>query len=378
MPTFTKPGFVLLGLAMRGLGMLAILTLAVGACAQASPTPATPSPLPSLDGAPVTATPSPGSSGFGGGWPFPAPSSGALPAFAPDAPLLLYSNTTTVGGGIFVMRPDGSGATRLATDVLPGVHKRPAWSPDGESVVFADETTERLYVAHLDGSPTTLLPVCAQGGCDWPRWSPDGRRIAYSEVEGSKAGLDGPGSIAIKVLDVATGRVTEAVRLERPVLADVPTWSPDGTRIAFEVDQMDDQANETGASIGVVSATGGPPRYLTSFDGFATTPDWGWATNQIAFATDLIGLKKVRTPGDDTWDLWVVDPDSTAPPRPVTHEPAANEIKSPLWTADGKALAAYDITAHEGAIVDVATGAITPFPMAGFPKRAWARPVTGG
>ena len=77
-----------------------------------------------------------------------------LPVFAPDEPLVLTYRVTGAGGGLFVRRPDGTGVWQLATDILPGVHKHPDWSPDGQHVVFIDEATERMWIAHLDGSPT--------------------------------------------------------------------------------------------------------------------------------------------------------------------------------------------------------------------------------
>ena len=121
--------------------------------------------------APATASPSvvPASSTFA---PSSAPPSvtASLPVFAADEPLLLYGKVTGAGGGVFVMRPDGSDRTQLATDVLPGIHKRGGWSPDGQHVVFIDESTEYMWIAHLDGSPTTRVSACDSPGCDYPAW----------------------------------------------------------------------------------------------------------------------------------------------------------------------------------------------------------------
>src|SRR5262245_23089598 len=46
-----------------------------------------------------------------------------LPSYAPGESLYAYNRFTGEGGGLFVAHPDGSGLTRLATDVLPGVLK---------------------------------------------------------------------------------------------------------------------------------------------------------------------------------------------------------------------------------------------------------------
>jgi hypothetical protein len=133
-----------------------------------------------------------GTAGGAADWPGPTDRATGLPVFAADEALLLTARVTGAGGGIFVKRPDGTGTQQLATDILPGVHKRPDWSPDGQHVVFVDETTERMWIAHLDGSPTDPVPACDEPGCDSPAWSPDGTRIAFSRYEGARTEWSGP------------------------------------------------------------------------------------------------------------------------------------------------------------------------------------------
>ena len=123
--------------------------------------------------------------------PSPPLSAAGLPVFGPDEPLVLTAHPTDNGGGIFVKRPDGTGGWQLATDILPGVHKRGGWSPDGQEVVLIDESSEYMWIAHLDGSPTTRVPACDTPGCDFPSFSPDGKRIAFSRYENGAA--VGPG-----------------------------------------------------------------------------------------------------------------------------------------------------------------------------------------
>ena len=290
----------------------AVLAILVAGCSGAGSVPATGSPT----AAPVA---SPTASATAASMSPPA-SAPPLAAFADDEPLLLYGHVTGAGGGVFAMRPDGTGRTRLATDALPGVHKRGDWSPDGRDVVFVDETTERLWIAHLDGRPSERLAVCEHGGCDYPSWSPDGRKVAYSRVE-SADGVIGPESVGIEVLDLATGSVSQVIRLHRPLLADVPRWSPDGTQLVIQVDRMDDEAFETGAALAIVPVAGGEPRYVTDFAAFASSPDWGWASDELAFSTELVeGAGPSARSDDDTWDLWRVRPDGTGVRR-ISHEP---------------------------------------------------------
>ena len=140
--------------------------------------------------------------------PIPSLSAAGLPVFAPDEPLVLTLRQSDDGGGIFVMRPDGTGLRQLATDILPGIGDHADWSPDGQLVVFVDHATDRLWIAHLDGSPTTAVPACdspapyndpPMPGCDNPAWSPDGTRIAFSRYEGAAGWtLPGPAAVGIR------------------------------------------------------------------------------------------------------------------------------------------------------------------------------------
>jgi Tol biopolymer transport system component len=307
--------------------------------------------------------------------PVPSPQASArLPAFAAHEPLVLFALRTDLGGGIFVMRPDGTGRTQLATDVLPGVHKRPDWSPDGTKVVFIDETTGRMWIAHLDGSPTEAVATCDVPGCDYPRWSPDGKRIAYSRAEGQPDAP--PTAVGIEVIDLGSGTVTKVVRLERPLLADVPAWSPDGREIAFEVDRMDADANETGAAIAVVTAAGGDVRYLTRFESFAGVPDWGWTTNEILYDISLSGFQRTPPADSVSWDLFGIKPDGTEARR-ITSLQGGARLLAPHWTPDGRSIIAkqYDHNAGGGRKVDPVTGVVSAYLTSLDEARPLLRPI---
>ncbi|TAJ99705.1 MAG: hypothetical protein EPO36_11665 [Chloroflexota bacterium] len=330
-------------------GLLATALAACGPGGAASPT--------------ATATPEPASTPAMTTLATPVPSRGALPSFTADEPLVLYALRTDLGGGIFVTKPDGTARRQLATDVLPGIHKAPDWSPDGQAVVFVDEVIQQLWIAHLDGSPTELVPGCADAICDNPAWSPDGTRIAFGRIEDTGL-LEGPEAIAIEVVDLATGTVQTVVRLERPLLADVPRWSPDGSRLVVQVDQMDEAAIETGATIAIVPAAGGEPRYLTSFDVFASSPDWGWVTDEIIYSVELLGLRASADPGNETWDLFGIQPDGSGQRR-ITNLPDGEHLLAPRWTPDGSGLVAKQLQLETmtggGRRIDPTTGHVEPF-----------------
>jgi TolB protein len=114
------------------------------------------------------------------------------------------------------MDADGSNVIRL-TSVWG---EMPAWSPDGMLIAFVRDT--QIYVMDADGNNVIQLTNDTMPNLK-PSWSSDGTRIAfecYSEnvVQICVMGADGSNIV----------RLTNG-----PWHHCLPAWSPDGTRIAF-------------------------------------------------------------------------------------------------------------------------------------------------
>lgn len=311
----------------------------------------------------VQATPTP--------TPTASPTPSSLPlAILPGESWILYERFTQLGGGLFAMRPDGTDSHAVAADI-PGVHKESDWSPDGQRIVFIDETAGFMWVVGIDGSDAQRIGYCDRGGCGKPAWSPDGTRIAFSLTE-SKAAIQGPAAESIIVLDLATGKGATVARLARPLLVDVARWSPDGKQLVVGVDRMDVAAEEeTGSAIAVVPVAGGELRYLTDFALFGYAPDWG-PNDQIVFSTQTIEFKKTPDRGDTTWDLYVVKADGTGLRRLTRVDPGIR-LWNPIWTPDGTSILAAEQGARLLFSVDPTTGALDKIGGAA-PARALLRP----
>ena len=180
-------------------------------------------------------------------------------------------------------------------------------------------------MANADGSGVHSLGV---PGND-PSWSPDGTRIAFWQFGGVE------GSDGIFVMNPDGSGV---VRVHQGFNPRNPEWSPDGTTIAY-FDRRDEGWRDP--EIWIVPATGGTPTSLTPPDfsqGSAsprlvnTDPSWAPDGTRVAYSASIPGQQKdlytVRADGADRLRLTNTDTDLAGP----SEEGAA-------WSPDGTRIA---------------------------------------
>jgi len=185
---------------------------------------------------------------------------------------------------IYVVRTDGKGLRRITRTRN---NFDPAWSPDGQQIVFASDRAggsgaPELYVMDADGSRVRRLTRTVHDRDNWranyePAWSPDASRIAFVRLvlEGGESRAD------LWVVD-ADGR--GARRLTRNAVAESdPTWSRDD-RIAFS----------RGGDLYVIGADGKGERLLVRG---GTMPAWSPDGARIAFVGKDGGVEIVQADG---------------------------------------------------------------------------------
>jgi eukaryotic-like serine/threonine-protein kinase len=132
---------------------------------------------------------------------------------------------------VYVTYPDGTlwrskvdGSQRIQLTYAPLVAGLCSWSPDGRQILFsasAPGQKSKVYTLAADGgTPLDMIPGDANDDTD-PTWSPDGTRIAFGG-----AGFD-PNAV-IRVLDVKTHQVST---LPDSTGLFSPRWSPDGRHL---------------------------------------------------------------------------------------------------------------------------------------------------
>jgi Tol biopolymer transport system component/DNA-binding winged helix-turn-helix (wHTH) protein len=182
------------------------------------------------------------------------------PAFSPDGSRIAYSSK--MQPGIYVV-PSAGGVSRRLTDF----GTRPAWSPDGSEIAFQSDPLNDLGANVRNAMPpSTLWTVAASGGKarqitqsneppgghGAPSWSPDGKRIVFDVNDWAVSKL--------WTISLADGSVSPVEAGTEAAIESDPIYAPDGKSIFF--------VSATGASVQNVpvtsfgKATGEPVRVL--------------------------------------------------------------------------------------------------------------------
>jgi len=183
-----------------------------------------------------------------------------------------------------------------------------------DQVTFASPRSGKWQLYTQSGSAAPQpLPVQPEGAMS-PSWSPDGTKLAF-------AGLKG-GQWDIFTMDASGWNVTDVTPNNAQADDTSPAWSPDGKKIAFT-----SRVGGT-ADIYTINPDGSALSRLTGQNGDNTSPSWSPDSTKIAFTSNRTGQ----------WNIWTMAAADGSNATQLTTDATAPNT-SPAWSPDNTKIA---------------------------------------
>jgi TolB protein len=253
-------------------------------------------------------------------------------------------------GAIFTVNPDGTKVSRVTRPRARVLDTEPDWSPDGTKIAFErrvpcpaggtrdglNNTCDLIYSVRRDGKGLKSLAPCGfnarasfPGNCvgvDRPAWSPDGSKIAF------QLNLVDPryvGSLSLQAgvwIVSADGTALQQVTQRTPGSSwdFSPQWSPDGTKLVFNRVDLKLEAD----AVFTVNVDGSgefqvTPWELNAGDG----PDWSPDGQWLLFRAE---------PKDGSSNVYKAHPDGTGLTNLTNQRAGGYHYLSSSFSPDGR------------------------------------------
>jgi TolB protein len=184
-------------------------------------------------------------------------------------------------------------------------------------VAFDGATLEwSLFTVEADGSAATRIAIDLPGAAFHPSWSPDGTKLAF-DVQSESEG----GDTEIYTATIYGSNGSNLSKLTATAGWNfLPAWSPDGSRIAYV------HTSGPNHDIWLMNADGSNPVRLTHDPDYDLKPTWSPDGTKLAFESNRTGSP----------EIYVMYADGSHVSR-LTNAPGFDG--SPAWSPDGRQIA---------------------------------------
>jgi Tol biopolymer transport system component len=238
------------------------------------------------------------------------------------------------GGGISIMNSDGTGEVILTTES----DHNPRWSADGTKIVVVRRGwgSTRLVVLNADGSPFIIRisemenkeAVLAPSGVWDPAFSPDGSEVVHTWQTGFFKVNVNPNNWSLDHL---------GVQLPNNCRAEMPVWSPDGSKIAFDAwcDWTDGSDSGSYSNIFIMHSDGSNVTQITNNTAVANMHVNEWGPDWSPDGTKLLFNRTVNTIDYTSNEYSVVTSDLNGSNRHALTGPTNQILTKASWSPDG-------------------------------------------
>jgi tol-pal system beta propeller repeat protein TolB len=192
------------------------------------------------------------------------------PSLSPDGQRVYFASRQTGTFEIYSIDINGNGLEQLTNGI--GSLSAPELSPDGGRIIFTDHGNG-IWVMNADGSDPH--PITFKDDID-PTWSPDGSMIAFASNRS--------GQRQLYVANANGKKVNQVTDLNN--MGGRSSWSPDGTKLVFYRGPVGDR------NIYVINIDGSGLERLTN-GGDNLGPSWSPDGQWIAFTSFRDGNNEI-------------------------------------------------------------------------------------
>jgi TolB protein len=153
--------------------------------------------------------------------------------WSPDGSTLAFTGQRGDNFDIYTIPVGGGEEKRLTT--APGLDDGPEYSPDGAWIYFNSERTGQMQIWRMHPDGNSQEQVITSETNDWfPHISPDGKFMVYISFDKGVTGHPPNKDVTLNVMTLANKKVKVLAHLfGGQGTINVPSWSPDSTKVAF-------------------------------------------------------------------------------------------------------------------------------------------------